>query len=255
MKIVAYYHEETDKNGVTRKSVGLEKRETVVDEPLVLERDALARIGELETENENLSAAVRVSQKTAVAISTELRAELAALKAQYLSASPDHVHPSELGKLRVALAMKNCLISDAIKAQEPVAFRYKERQDDLRSSWLYVKSRKHIVCGVPFQSLYAAPVVSAEQKGVQAVVQVCKLGRFGAAFDAADTKYAYTYTDQPDNVGAMKLGRAASVNGTKRHGDEIDRGLHLLLQLQAEGFGVFQIATPALSTTEGQGDE
>lgn len=73
-------------------------------------------------------------------------------------------------------------------------------------------------------------------------VQICKLGRLGAAYDGPQTSYAYTYTDQPDNVGAMKLGRAAAINATRNHGDEIDRGLHLLLQLQAEGFGVFQIA-------------
>lgn len=81
-------------------------------------------------------------------------------------------------------------------------------------------------------------------------IQVCKLGRLGAAFDAPDIHYAYTYTEQPDNVGAMKLGRAAAINATGKHGDEIDRGLHLLLQLQAEGFGVFQIAaapTPSAS--------
>jgi len=41
-----------------------------------------ARIAELEAENENLAAAVRVSQQTAVAVSKELRAELAAIKAQ-----------------------------------------------------------------------------------------------------------------------------------------------------------------------------
>jgi len=40
-----------------------------------------ARIAELEAENENLSAAVRVSQQTAVAVSKELRAELSAIKA------------------------------------------------------------------------------------------------------------------------------------------------------------------------------
>lgn len=82
----------------------------------------------------------------------------------------------------------------------------------------------------------------AELESIALSIQFCKLGRLGAAYDGPQTRYAYTYTDQPDNVGAMKLGRAAAINATRNHGDEIDRGLHLLLQLQAEGFGVFQIA-------------
>lgn len=71
MRIVAYYHEETDGNGVTRKSVGLERRDTVVDEPLVLERDALAEIERLES-----------MVNRSIQANYELRAELAALKAQ-----------------------------------------------------------------------------------------------------------------------------------------------------------------------------
>ena len=71
-------------------------------------------------------------------------------------------------------------------------------------------------------------------------VHVCKLGRYGAAFDPASTHYAYTYTDQPDNLGAGKLGRAAL--GINPGGDVIDAGLSLLDRLSREGFGVFQIA-------------
>ncbi|WP_165669757.1 hypothetical protein [Metapseudomonas otitidis] len=85
-------------------------------------------------------------------------------------------------------------------------------------------------------------------------IQVCKLGRFGAAYDPTGTHYAYTYTDQPDNVAAMKLGRAAAANATKSHGDEIDRGLHLLRMLQAEGFGVFDIDTNTPPASEQQHD-
>ena len=85
-------------------------------------------------------------------------------------------------------------------------------------------------------------VVERQEQGeVQRLrVQVCKLGRYGAAFDPASTHYAYTYADQPDNVGAMKLGRAAMT--FKPGGDEIDAGLSLLDRLSREGFGVFQIA-------------
>jgi hypothetical protein len=92
-----------------------------------------------------------------------------------------------------------------------------------------------------FQLLVAAPAQPAAQGEVHRLrVQVCKLGRYGAAFDPASTHYAYTYADQPDNVGAMKLGRAALA--VKPGGDEIDAGLSLLDRLSREGFGVFQIA-------------
>lgn len=84
--------------------------------------------------------------------------------------------------------------------------------------------------------------MSSKQAGLR--IQVCKLGRLGAAYDPAGTHYAYTYSDQPDDVGAMKLGRAAATNAVKSlksSGDGIDMGLHLLQALQDEGFGVFHI--------------
>lgn len=85
-------------------------------------------------------------------------------------------------------------------------------------------------------------VVERQEQGeVQRLrVHVCKLGRYGAAFDPVSTHYAYTYTDQPDNLGAGKLGRAAL--GINPGGDVIDAGLSLLDRLSREGFGVFQIA-------------
>lgn len=79
----------------------------------------------------------------------------------------------------------------------------------------------------------------AETKPV-AVVQSCKIGIYGRAYDLPGTKRAYTYKDQPDNVGAMKLGRAASA--AKAGGDSIDHGLSLLKSLSDEGFGVFEVA-------------
>lgn len=47
-----------------------------------------------------------------------------------------------------------------------------------------------------------------------------------------------TYENQPDNIGAWKLGRACGNAARHRAGDEIDRGLALLLELQVEGFGI-----------------
>ena len=86
-------------------------------------------------------------------------------------------------------------------------------------------------------------------------IQVCKLGRYGAAFDLAGTHCAYTYSDQPDNAGAMKLGRAAAtsaVKSLKSTGDGIDMGLNLLQALQDEGFGVFHIDGNASLPASGQ---
>lgn len=87
-------------------------------------------------------------------------------------------------------------------------------------------------------------IAAAVALGGRPRVQVRKLGRLGAAFDAPDTYYAYTYTEQPDNLGAWQLGRAAAAAGLKRPGDNIDRGLQLLKELQDVGFGVYQLDVP-----------
>lgn len=85
----------------------------------------------------------------------------------------------------------------------------------------------------------AARPAQTEQPPI--AVQVCKLGIYGKAYDAPETKRAYTYAEQPDNVGAMKLGRAVRAASSASAGDEIDRGLALLHALAAEGFGVFAV--------------
>lgn len=66
-----------------------------------------------------------------------------------------------------------------------------------------------------------------------------KLGIYGKAFDSPQTRRAYTYGEQPDNVAANKLGRA--VLRAASGGDGIDYGLSLLKHLQVEGFGVFEL--------------
>ena len=48
-----------------------------------------------------------------------------------------------------------------------------------------------------------------------------------------------TYLNQPDNVGAWRLGEA--YRAAKLGGDPIDHGLSLLKELQAKGFGVVAI--------------
>lgn len=85
------------------------------------------------------------------------------------------------------------------------------------------------------------------------VVQVCKLGAYGIAYDMPDTYRAFTYAEQPNNPIAWKLGRALSDAHKAGGGDWIDYGLGLLKTLQAEGFGVFQIAKPLCATCDDNG--
>ena len=69
----------------------------------------------------------------------------------------------------------------------------------------------------------------------------CLVGTKGSAFDSPKTKRAYTYTEQPNNIVAYKLGRACTAASSNLGGDAIDAGLSLLKELQAEGFGVFDL--------------
>ena len=94
--------------------------------------------------------------------------------------------------------------------------------------------------------LYAAPVAGG-------AIKVRKLGIFGKAYDGPQEKRAYTYTDQPLNVEAWRLGRAAV--HVSAGGDLIDRGLSLLSTLQAEGFGVFEMADDSLAAGPQEGGE
>src|SRR5690606_8346242 len=71
-------------------------------------------------------------------------------------------------------------------------------------------------------------------------LQPCLVGHRGAAYDLPGTTRAYTHTHQPGNSVAAKLGRVSRMD--RSGGDDSDFGLALLRQLQAEGFGVFQLA-------------
>ncbi|CRM61183.1 hypothetical protein [Pseudomonas sp. 35 E 8] len=88
---------------------------------------------------------------------------------------------------------------------------------------------------------FACLEFGAEQPEPVSVLQTCKIGIYGKAFDAPETKRAYTYVDQPDNVAASKLGAAA--RSCSPGGDGIDHGLSLLKSLSDQGFGVFEIAS------------
>lgn len=68
------------------------------------------------------------------------------------------------------------------------------------------------------------------------------LGSYGKAFDLPGNRRAYTYDHQPGNVEASRLGNACQQAAAASAGDTIDRGLNLLKELQAVGFGVFDSA-------------
>lgn len=93
--------------------------------------------------------------------------------------------------------------------------------------------------------LYAAPVA-----GPAATPLTVQLGNLGQAFDGPGTKRAYTYDAQPGNRAAWKLGQAAQGPYHQKGGDHIDFGLGLLLDLQDQGFGVFEIADQMPTTAE-----
>ncbi len=80
------------------------------------------------------------------------------------------------------------------------------------------------------------------QAGQVPEVQARKLGIYGRAYDLPETKRAYTYAEQPDNLGASRLGRVLSEAVQVTFGDHIDGGLALLRALEVAGFGVFELA-------------
>ncbi len=86
------------------------------------------------------------------------------------------------------------------------------------------------------KALLSAPV-GAEPVGLS--LEVRTLGSYGKAFDLPGNRRAYTYDHQPGNVEASRLGNACQQAAAASAGDTIDRGLGLLKELQAQGFGVF----------------
>lgn len=72
-------------------------------------------------------------------------------------------------------------------------------------------------------------------------VSIYKLGMTGRAYDMPGTCRAYTYRHQPDNVAAGRLGDACWSAYKAGGGDSIDFGLGLLKQLEANGFGVYEL--------------
>lgn len=80
---------------------------------------------------------------------------------------------------------------------------------------------------------------------------VLQIGNAGAAYDPKGARRAFTYADQPGNIVASNLGRAANEASKASAGDSIDRGLSLLKSLQESGFGVFQIGEYAAPPAQG----
>ncbi len=154
MRIVAYYHEEIDGN-VTRKSVGLERRETVVDEPCVLEREAWARVMEL-TDSRDFWRDKAIAAE----------AKLAALKAQEPVADEREEFERWIADEAGPHALKKWP-TDSSSAYE------NDRVQDYRAGWIECLNR-----------MRAAPVVSAEQQGVADSVSywIDRLENYGDRF-------------------------------------------------------------------------
>lgn len=132
-------------------------------------------------------------------------------------------------------ANSHLLRTDA--AQPPAVSVPQEAADSIRSPFNACCNKEH--CRA---MLAAAPQATAEDSSVvgdAVAVPTIKLGLYGRAFDTPQTRRAYTYQHQPDNLDAYNLGRAAA--STSPGGDNIDRGLSLLKELQAHGFGVFEL--------------
>ena len=72
--------------------------------------------------------------------------------------------------------------------------------------------------------------------------QVLEVGIRGKAYDPPKTCRAYTFKEQPDNVGAWRLGEAAQGCNSVSSGDLIDVGLGLLNHLEKHGFGVYELS-------------
>lgn len=69
------------------------------------------------------------------------------------------------------------------------------------------------------------------------------LGMRGEAYDGPGDARAYTYSHQPGNMRASKIGEAAAITAQARCGDYIDSGLVMLRELQSRGFGVFTLVS------------
>ncbi|WP_347558524.1 hypothetical protein [Robbsia sp. KACC 23696] len=121
-----------------------------------------------------------------------------------------------------------------------------KRADDLMAisvgGKMIAKSHRELDWQMSMPSVVPA---QSEAKPVAMLTFNRKLGTYGSAYDSRDTYRAYTYHHQPGNVAASRLGGACVAAIAVNAGDSIDRGLGLLKELQASGFGVFEIAPSA----------
>lgn len=83
----------------------------------------------------------------------------------------------------------------------------------------------------------------AAWQSAKGYIPVRKMGNYGRAYDMPEDRRAYSYKDQPDNQGAYRIGLAAN-NLKQPCGDLIDKGLALLAELEAQGYGIFELEKP-----------
>lgn len=100
-------------------------------------------------------------------------------------------------------------------------------------------------CANELRAVIATMTTPQPAAGEAVAYSVVQVGNRGAAYDPPNTHRAFTYEHQPGNIDASRLGRATNAAAVASAGDSIDRGLSLLKELQAIGFGVFQIGPPA----------
>lgn len=88
----------------------------------------------------------------------------------------------------------------------------------------------------PYGSMYDQGFNDGREVGRSEAEPACKLRDYGF------NEGPWTYKNQPGNVGAWAMGSACRKAAEDPNcGDYIDRGLILLRELQAEGFGVYAI--------------
>jgi hypothetical protein len=119
--------------------------------------------------------------------------------------------------------------------------------ESLQAAWdrdqeLLAEQRREIARLRVSQNDLRQKLEATKAQRVEQEPAACLIGIRGSAYDTPDVKRAYTYSDQPGNEKAYRLGIAMrKCTGAGGSGDEIDYGLRLLKHLSDEGFGVFDL--------------
>ncbi|MFC3865886.1 hypothetical protein [Alcaligenes aquatilis] len=116
-----------------------------------------------------------------------------------------------------------------------VSLRFGQENEQPHENDTYTLTAHDLISAFQWSEIDAP--ISAEPLGMS--LEIRTLGNYGAAYDPPGKRRAYTYEHQPGNIKASRLGSACLQAAAASAGDTIDRGLGLLRELQAQGFGVF----------------